>query len=93
MWSAIGTILALASAAAAWLRSRGRGGFYDLETYGMSARAHRRYAAVFLAFALYFAVAHATGRVAAGIAGLALYALVALFYATSFLQGAPDRDE
>jgi hypothetical protein len=80
MWSLIGAILALASAAAAWLRSRRRGGFYDLETYGMSVQTHRRYAAVFAAFALYFA-------------GLALYALVAVFYATSFLQGAPDRDE
>jgi len=30
---------------------------------------------------------------AAGLAGLALYALIAVFYAASFLQGAPDRDE
>ena len=93
MWSLIGAILALASAAAAWLRSRGRGGFYDLETYGMSVRTHRGYAALFAAFALYFAAVFALGREPAGIAGLALYALVAVLYATSFLQGAPDRDE
>ena len=92
-WSLIGLTAALAVGAAAWLRSRAPGGFYDRDVYGMTARTHRRYCAISLAFALYFALTYARGLGAAGIAGLALYAVVAVFYVTSFLQGAPDRDE
>jgi hypothetical protein len=91
VWSLAGLILALAVAAAAWRRSRAPGGFYDRETYGMDASAHRRYCAVSLAFVPYFAVTYARGYATAGIAGLALYALIAVFYAASFLQGAPDE--
>jgi hypothetical protein len=93
MWSLAGLILALGVAAAAWQRSRSAGGFYDGQTYGMDARAHRRYAGVSLAFALFFAATYAAGFASAGIAGLALYGLIAVLYATSFLQGASDRDE
>lgn len=92
-WSLAGLAGALALAAVAWWRSRSPGGFYDREVYGMSARSHRRYAAIGLMFAAYFAATLAWGLGTAGIAGLALYAVVAVFYATSFLQGAPDRDE
>jgi hypothetical protein len=93
IWSASGLILALIIGAAAWHRSRVPGGFYDRDTYGMNAAAHRRYAAISLLFAGYFAVTWAWGFQPAGIAGLALYALIAILYATSFLQGAPDRHE
>jgi hypothetical protein len=93
LWSLAGAAAALAIAAAAWRRSRSAGGFYDREIYGMSARSHRRYAALSLLFAGYFAVTAARHLDAAGIAGLALYAVIAVFYVTSFLQGAPDRDE
>ncbi len=91
IWSLIGLILALAVAAAASRCSRSTGGFYDRETYGMDPSSHRRYAALSLAFAVYFAVTYAGGLGPAGIAGLALYAVIALFYATSFLQGASDE--
>ncbi|HYL26539.1 MAG TPA: hypothetical protein VEW74_01825 [Candidatus Nitrosotalea sp.] len=91
MWSIVGLVLALAVGAAAWGRSRTPGGFFDREVYAMNAAAHRRYAFVSLAFALYFTVAYARGFDAAGIAGLALYAVVAVFYAASFLQGASDE--
>jgi hypothetical protein len=93
VWSLAGIAVALAVAAIAWRCSRSPGGFYDREVYGMNSRSHLSYAAVSVAFAAYFAVAAATGRTAAGIGGLALYAVVAVFYVTSFLQGAPDRDE
>lgn len=59
----------------------------------MTPRSHRRYAAIGLLFAAYFASTFALRLASAGIAGLALYAVVAVFYVTSFLQGAPDRDE
>jgi hypothetical protein len=91
MWSLIGLGAALAVGATAWRRSRVAGGFYDREVYAMDVRTHRRYAWVSLGFALYFVVAYALALPAAGIAGLALYALVAIFYATSFLRGASDE--
>jgi hypothetical protein len=91
--SAIGLLLSLGIAALAWRRSRALGGYYDRDVYGMDRTAHVRYAAVSLAFAAFFCVAWALRWSSAGIAALALYALVAVFYVTSFLQGAADADE
>jgi hypothetical protein len=91
--SAVGLALALVVAAAAWRRSRSKGGFYDSEVYAMTPRVHRRYALLSLAFAAYFATTLALHLASAGIAGLVLYALIAVLYVTSFLQGAPDRNE
>jgi hypothetical protein len=87
----IGLGVALVVAAAAWRCSRSPGGFYDRETYGMDSSAHKRYAALSLVFAAYFAATYALGLGPAGIAGLALYALIAVFYAASFLRGASDE--
>lgn len=91
LYSATGLVIAFIVAIAAWRCSRSPGGFYDREVYGMSASAHRRYAIVSLVFAVYFAIAFVLHLDAAGIAGLALYALIAVFYAASFLQGAHDE--
>ena len=91
MWNVVGLTVALVVAAVAWRSSRAPGGFYDREIYAMDATSHRRYALLSLAFALYFAIAYALRRETAGIAGLALYALIAVFYATSFLRGASDE--
>jgi hypothetical protein len=93
IWSATGCVLALVTGVVAWRRSRSTGGFYDAEVYAMTPQVHRRYALLSLAFAIYFAATLALHRASAGIAGLVLYALIAVLYATSFLQGAPDRDE
>jgi hypothetical protein len=91
LYSAAGIVVASIVAIAAWRCSRSPGGFYDRDVYGMSESAHRRYAVVSLAFAAYFAIAYVLHLDAAGIAGLALYALIAVFYAASFLQGAHDE--
>ena len=93
IWSLTGLVCAVVVAAIAWRRSRAPGGFYDREVYAMDAAMHRRYAAVSALFAAYFATTSALRLGAAGIAGLALYALIAVFYVTSFAQGAADRDE
>jgi len=85
--------MALGIAAIAWHSSRSPGGFYDRDVYGMDAGAHRRYAAFSLACAAYFAATLAARFEAAGIAGLTLYAVVAVLYGASFLRGASDRDE
>jgi hypothetical protein len=91
-YTLVGLALSLGVAAFAWQRSRS-GGFYDREVYGMHAAVHRRFAIASLVFAAYFAAIYAMRSPSAGIAGLALYALIAVFYATSFLQGAHDPDE
>jgi hypothetical protein len=93
VWNVVGLGVSLAVATIAWRRSRGRGGFYDREVYGMTPATHRRYALVSLAFGAFFAATIALRLESAGVAGLALYAVIAVFYAASFLQGAPDRDE
>lgn len=85
--------MSLALAAIAWRRSRASGGFYDAGVYAMTPRSHRAYAVAGLAFALFFAVTLALHGEGAGIAGLAAYAVVAIFYATSFLRGASDDDQ
>jgi hypothetical protein len=90
IWTLIGLGLALAVAATAWRCSRRSGGFYAREVYAMDARAHQRYAWVSFGFAVYFAAAYALVLQAAGIAGLALYVVIALLYASSFLRGASD---
>ncbi|HVA33738.1 MAG TPA: hypothetical protein VNG31_06285 [Candidatus Baltobacteraceae bacterium] len=92
MWSLVGLGLALLIAIVAWRRSRSRGGFYDADVYGMTAFAHRRYALISLAFAACFGAAAAFRLETAGVIALALYALVAVFYATSFLRGASEDD-
>jgi hypothetical protein len=91
IWSVAGLVLAASVAVAAWRCSRSRGGFFAREVYAMDAATHRRYALVSLLFAAFFAVTYARGLASAGIAGLALYALVAVFYAASFAQGAHDE--
>ena len=93
MWNVVGFSLAIAIAGIAFLRSRARGGYYDAEVYGMVASTHRRYAAVSLAFALFFAIAFALRAEPAGFIGLAIYVAIALLYLTSFLRGYADYDE
>ena len=92
MWNAAGLTLAFLSSMLAWRRSFAPGGFYDRDVYGLEPSDHRRYAAIFLAFALFFAAALAIRATTAGLIGLALYALVALFYVTSFLRGAAEDE-
>jgi Ca2+/Na+ antiporter len=93
IYLAIGFGLSLVVATIAWRRSRSGGGYYDREVYGMDRAAHRWYAGVSLAFAAFFAVAYLWRLGGAGILALALYAVIAVFYFSSFLRGAADLDE
>jgi hypothetical protein len=92
MWNLVGVVAALAVAGVAWQRSRVAGGFYDAQVYAMTRAIHRRYALVSLAFAACFAVAFATHADTLGLAALAVYAVIAIIYATSFLRGASDYE-
>ena len=89
----IGSTIALLLAAAAYLRARGRGGFYDRDVYGMTAKTHRTYAGIALAFAGAFAVAAAWFASTATIWLYAAFVLFAVFYLTSYLRGAHEDDE
>lgn len=88
----VGSLLALLLAGAAYLRSRGTGGFYDREVYGMTPPVLRRYAAIALAFAAGFALA-AWRLPGATVWIYAAFVLFAVFYVTSFLRGAQEDDE
>lgn len=92
MWNIGGLALALFIAGVAFLRSRTRGGYYDAELYGMLPPSHRRYAGISLAFALFFAIAWVLRAQTAGLIALAIYAVIALLYVTSFLRGYADND-
>jgi hypothetical protein len=92
VWSLAGLTLSLAMLLLAWHRSRRAGGYYDAQVYGMTARTHRAFAFVASAFAAYFAAALVLRNEAAGIVGMGLYAVVAIFYGTSFLRGASEDE-
>jgi hypothetical protein len=89
----IGSIVALLLAGAAYLRSRGSGGFYDRDVYGMTAQTHRRYALAALAFAVAFALSARWFSQSATIWVYAAFVLFAVFYLTSYLRGAHEDDE
>lgn len=93
LYSAAGALLAMTVAVAAWRRSCGASGYYDGMVYGMDPSAHRRYCAISIVFAIYFATTLALHWTAAAIAGIAVYATIAVFYAASFLRGASDDVE
>jgi hypothetical protein len=76
----------------AWQRSRRGGGYYDAQVYGMTARTHRAFALAASAFAAYFAGALVLRNEAAGIVGMGAYAVLAVFYGTSFLRGASEDE-
>jgi hypothetical protein len=94
IWDLVLAVASLLLAGAAYTRSRRAGGFYDAEVYGMTPTAHRRYAAIALAFALaFFAVAVWSPRSAATIWLGAAFVLFAVMYVTSFLRGATESDD
>jgi len=93
-WELAGAIASLLLGAAAAVRSRGPGGFYDNEVYGMTATTHRRYALAAAAFALaFFAVGWWWPRTGATIWLFAAFVLFAIFYLTSYLRGASESDD
>ena len=91
LWSGLGFVVACGLALVAWRNSGRAAGFYDGEVYGMTARTHRRFAAISLAFAIFFAAALASSARAVGLGGFAVYVLAAILYGTSFLRGAESE--
>jgi len=93
-WELAGACASIVLAAAAFARSRGAGGFYDAEVYGMTPGAHRRYALIASAFAIaFFAVGAWWPRSGATIWLFTAFVLFAVFYLTSYLRGAYENDD
>jgi len=92
MWVWSGIILSGLLALTALWRRRSAGTYYERDVYGMTGTSHARYALVFSAFTALFAAApflHGFPLIPA----LAILALTALIYGTSFLRGASGEDE
>ena len=93
-WELAGAIASILLGATAYVRSRGSGGFYDNEVYGMTAHTHQRYALAAAAFALaFFAAGWWWPRTGATIWLFAAFVLFAVFYLTSYLHGASESDD
>jgi len=92
MWSAAGFLVTLIIGIAAVVQVRGpRVNFYAERLYGMSAAAYRAYAAVSAVFAAVFLASFRWRSVA--VPALAIYAVVAILFVSSFLRGAIGEDE
>jgi hypothetical protein len=92
MWSAAGLVLCVVVIVVSARKSkRAQGGYYEREVYGMTARTHRAYAAVSAIFAALFAASFAVSSIPV-IPLLAAYALVFIFYFSSFARGFSDEE-
>ena len=87
MLAASGLALSLFLSLLALNRSRrATGSYYEYEVYGMTRAAHRRYAAVSAAFALFFLAAlFVRGLPVTPVAGG--YVIFMVFYLASFARG------
>ena len=91
-WAFIGIGVSLAAGLFAFARARRETrSFYEFDVYGMTARSHRRFALLSLAFAAAFSVRLLWARMP-DVALLAVYTVALLLYAASFARGAADRD-
>ncbi len=92
MWAGIGLALSCMLGFCALLKSRRAGGsYYAAEVYGLTARSHRVYAVVSAIFAAFFSVALFV-RALPSVPLLGAYALVFIFYFSSFARGFSDEE-
>lgn len=92
MWSGVGLFLCCVAGITAFVKSKRTGGsYYAREVYGMTARTHRAYLAISAAFAALFVVA-LFARAVPAVPLLGAYALVFIFYFSSFARGFSDEE-
>lgn len=92
MWTAIGLALCCIVIVVSLTKSkRVDGSYYASEVYGMTTRTHRAYAGLSALFAALFVAAFFTPLVPA-VPLLAAYALVFIFYFSSFARGFSDEE-
>jgi hypothetical protein len=76
---------------AALKSKRGRAGYYESEVYGMTTRSHRAYLVLSAVFAALFIAAYFSSGIPV-IPLLGAYALVFIFYFSSFARGFGDEE-
>jgi len=92
MWNSAGLLLCGIVITVAALKSKhGKAGYYEREVYGMTARTHRAYAALSLAFCGLFTAGYFVSGIPV-IPLLGAYALVFIFYFSSFARGFSDEE-
>jgi hypothetical protein len=92
MWNGVGLALCCTVIWVALRKSkRGGGSYYASEVYGMTRRTHLAYATLSTCFAALFIAAFFTGALPA-VPLLAAYALVFIFYFSSFARGFSDEE-
>lgn len=92
MWSGVGLVLCVIVIAVALVKSRRTSGsYYESEVYGMTARTHRAYASLSALFAAAFAASLFVSVIPA-VPLLAAYALIFIFYFSSFARGFSDEE-
>lgn len=93
MWAMIGLGSALLGAALALWRSKSRAAsFYEHEVYGMTRASHLRFAHISSAFAVAFTPCIFIPKLPT-IAFLAVYSVLLILYAATFIRGATGEDE
>jgi hypothetical protein len=92
VWSSAGLVLCCVVITVALFKSkRGSAGFYEAEVYGMTARTHRAYVGLSAIFAGLFIAAYFASGIPV-IPLLGAYALVFIFYFSSFARGFSDEE-
>jgi hypothetical protein len=92
MWNGIGLALCcMLIAFAAWKAKSGSANYYERDVYMMTLRTHSTYALVSAAFAGLFALGYFYSIVPT-IPLLAAYALIFIFYFSSFARGFSDEE-
>ncbi|MBV8245595.1 MAG: hypothetical protein JOZ38_06720 [Candidatus Eremiobacteraeota bacterium] len=92
MIAVAGMFVSALLAATAFIRSkRATANSYAAEVYGMTSASHRRFAVFSLVFLLLFAAAWLKPGLPATPL-LAVYAVAAILYGSSFLRGATEED-
>jgi hypothetical protein len=92
-WAWVGLGCALLGSYLALLRSKASArSFYEQEVYDMTPTSHRRFAQASLGFAAFFAISTLTPKIPA-IPVLAMYTLILILYAATFVRGATGEDD
>lgn len=92
MWNGIGLALCcILIAFALWKTKSGGANYYEQDVYAMTIRTHSAYAFISTAFAGLFLAAYFISGVPV-IPLLAAYALVFVFYFSSFARGFSDEE-
>lgn len=93
MWASVGLALSLATAAFALFRSmRTPSNYYEADVYGMTPALHRRYAVASLLFAAAFALSLFIPAIP-DVPVLGGFAVLFIFYFSTFLRGFSDEDQ